>query len=117
MPVDDLGFLLDQLPGGALPIPAPPDGAVDPWTGQPLAPTSDGGIPFLQAPLEVPIVLSAAPAAAAPDETTAAVTETPALPPVTLANVAPAAPTGTPITREEVLELLSELDATIYLMV
>lgn len=117
MAIDDLSFLLDALPGGALPIPSPPDGSVDPWTGQPLAPTDAGAIPPLAAPVTLDLEVPAAAAAVAAVEAPGAVDTAPALPAVTLADVAPAAPAGTPITREEVLALLSELDATIYLMV
>lgn len=115
--VGDLSFLLDSLPGGALPIPQPPDGAVDPWSGQPLAVTDTGAIPPLAAPVTFSIDLPPPAPAANGDSATPAASAEPAAV-VTLADVAPpAAPTGTPITREEVLALLEELDATIYLMV
>lgn len=115
--IDDLGFLLGSLPSGPLSLPPIPDGAIDPWTLQPLGLTASGDIPPLPAPVEFPIDLAPATPAAA-DASTAAADEPLALPAITLPNVTTApAPAGTPITREEVIALLEELDATIYLMV
>jgi hypothetical protein len=104
-----------QVPG--LELPAPPPGAIDPWTGTPILADNSTAPPPLAAPIEIPLTPPAPvdttlelPA----DSATAALVATEA---AATSIGAAAAPTGTPITREEVLALLQDLDATIYLMV
>ncbi len=110
-------FVLDAIPNGAPPIPPVPPDALDPWTGQPINPDQTDVPPPLPAPIELSVDIPAAPAAAA-ESAVAGMDATSAAPATAVPNAA-TAPTvaGTPITREEVLQLLSEVEATIYLMV
>lgn len=114
--IGNLGFLLDSLPRGPVPLPPIPEGAVDPWSGQPLAATSGGDIPPLATPVETTIEVPLAPVGESDRSAADLAGEAPAPAAVTLPEL-PTQPTGTPISREEVLDLLSALDATIYLMV
>ncbi len=110
-------FLLNAIPNGAPPLPPVPPDAIDPWTGEDINPTDTTTPPELPAPIELSVDIPAAqPAAAETDVAT--IDATPAAP-ATAAPIAATVPTvaGTPITREEVMQLLSEVEATIYLMV
>jgi hypothetical protein len=113
----DLDALLERFAIGDLPMPAPPAGAIDPWTGTPILADQTTAPPPLTTPMEIPLpaLAPAVPSLEAPADSATTAPE-----PTTgaAAIVSVAAPiTGTPITREEVLELLQEIDATIYLMV
>lgn len=112
----DLDALLAKFAIGTLDVPAPPAGAIDPWTGTPIL-----AVPTSPAPRLTPIEFDL-PTLPSTDSTLAASTDSataaPPVPASAATSIDVVAPTsGTPITREEVLELLEGLDATIYLMV